>query len=163
MVVPRDSKSVGYDNSAHAMIAPELLTPCEEYAFTLNPCDELQCDKSNSVRRFSDFKSQIRICLQNLLSPYMKWKFYIELSKAGRLHLHGTVSFNDMESILMFFMYSVKKLMASFTYELDTIKDRSVWHTYCTKQERLFGELNQEIDSKKPIPIIVGIDSWASS
>lgn len=162
MVSHAMAKSGGYDKSAHTMIAPELLVPCTDYAFTLNPCDKLQYDESNSLRRFSDFKSQMRVSLQNLLSPYMRWKFYIEISKAGRLHLHGTVSFNDLESILMFFMSAVTKLQAQFTYELDTIKDPKIWHDYCTKQEQLFGDRMQELNSTKPIPVLVGVDAWVA-
>lgn len=156
-------KNKGYDKEQHEMLAPEELVPMENYAFTLNPGgkdDSMQMLEANALRRFSDFKMHQRAYLMQVLAPYANYQFWIEISKKGRLHLHGVVKFHDYDAILGFFMKAVPNLMKCYSFCLKPIDNMSDWLVYCTKSERLFGDRIQHFDSKTPVPIIVGIDKW---
>jgi len=145
-------KPVSAYNDQHKLPSPEDVIPCEDYTLTLNPCDELQCFKSNIIHRLNDFRMHQSTHLLCLVAPYAKYNLYIEISKRGRLHMHGTISITD---VLGFYMKAIPALLSQYSLEIDTITDRKVWDIYCMKQAHIWPKkLNSIVTSQKPLPTL---------
>ena len=157
--MPKHEESQNWAKEAHTCeVEPEALEKCDPYAFTLNPKDPFQSFKSNSTRRFFDFKHQMETTLYSILRPFASYSLIIEISKKGRLHMHGTIVINDR---LGFFLSAIPKLMELGTYKLAKLADRKVWSIYCHKQDYLFDGYETEITSKEKLPVMITpISSW---
>lgn len=69
------------------------------------------------------------------LDSYCKYLLYLEVSKGGRLHFHGTITPTDT---LDFQLYAVKILESFGKYEIDTIADMAYWLSYCKKDSTIW-------------------------
>jgi len=119
----------------HVCMDPEKVEKNVVYSFTINPNDANQYfEKTDRLGRFRD--NLYGKLLLNL-APYAKYDIYIEISKKGRLHGHGTIEIID---ILNFYLKSIPYLMDFCSYEMDTIASPEVWLKYCTKQSHLFAK-----------------------
>lgn len=108
-----------------------LLSPTGIYSCTINPPDEGQYFESGDVR--------VQSFLRNLYKKLVKlneycsdYEFYLEVSKGGRLHVHGTL---ETDNIIEFYLHVPPLLKSMGQYELDTVDDIRTWMSYCTKDE----------------------------
>jgi len=127
-------------------LSPEELVHGTNYSLTLNPCDARQY--FDELNRYDMFVESLnKLCFD--LHQYAHVQGYIEISKGGRLHLHGMINFHSRKTIFAFFLNHVKKLQNVCTYEIDTITDQSKWDTYCTKSNKLLKDVDNFVDSSK--------------
>lgn len=130
------SAGAGYNpkftnNSQHKLVKPEDVVETVEYAFTLNPGDQPN-QSGLGVNEFKRWFTAQRISILNILGNYANIDLYPEISSKGRIHFHGFLTIKD---IFNFYYKCVPRLMVHYSIEMDTIADRAVWKTYCTKQE----------------------------
>lgn len=136
------------NNDSHKCIAPEELEVGVMYSFSFNP--EEQFPLHGAVVRFKEFKEKIsQLLLKAIPSQIGTYDCYIEVSKKGRLHLHGTIIVHDK---FRFFLHSIIILQNNGCYEIDTISDTDKWNEYCWKNWNMFIDnipsLNPNIHNK---------------
>lgn len=113
------------------------------YAFSYNPQQQFE----DQVDRFCHFYKYIEELFYSLKST-CNITLYPEISKLGRLHVHGTIK---ILKPLEFYLHTIKTLMKHGTFEIDIINDDAKWQEYCTKQKTY---LEAECkDYKLPYPI----------
>ena len=115
------------------------------YSLTLNPDDKHQY--FGKADRLQQFRTFIHNALLMLGAFHVKYHLYIELSEpktnakwsknGPRLHLHGILYFGSTLSIKNFLLDGIYNLTRWCNYDLDTIEDMSIWHTYCIKQQHI--------------------------
>lgn len=133
-----------YD-SKYTVPKPEHLIPNTLYTLSINPEDKEQY--FNEKDRVVRFKEQWYGRLLINLAPYANYDLYLEISEAGRLHFHGTITVTD---VLGFYANAIPFMRANMTYEIDTIKDANWLTVYCVKQAHLFdGGVNPRVKSAK--------------
>lgn len=139
------------------IIAPEDCKPNTVYAITINPNDKMQHFDLSVVQRWNTFTTKISKDFMDELAPFSKYTLYIELSKKGRLHMHGTIEITD---VFGFYMRAIPYLCSHTQIEMDTIKDITIWNSYCTKQKLLFKDRNNVITSKIPTITTTPLSEW---
>jgi len=117
------------------------------YSVTFNPNNNYQY--YNKLDRHILVKNLYNEVLSKGLVRYhnIKYKLYIEISEprgfaknkydGPRVHLHGTVKFLKLTDLKYFLLYQYRAICKIGTLDIDTIKDKSHWHKYCTKQKIL--------------------------
>lgn len=141
---PAASKSYS-KHDKYSCPKPEHLNTNTTYSISLSPSDRQQYYESKD--RVCKFKTQWYGRFLIHLSPYASYDLYMEVSKEGRLHFHGTIQIKD---ILNFYLISIPFMRDNMTYEIDTIKDLAEWLKYCTKQAHLFeGGVSPRVKSLK--------------
>lgn len=144
MTYQPSANKVYQKHDAHSCLKPEHLIKNTTYSISLSPSDKQQYYESTD--RVKRFQQQLYGRLLIHLSPYASYDLYVEISEGGRLHCHGTIVIKD---VLNFYVYAIPFMRDEMTYEIDTIKDATVWLTYCTKQSHLFENGNPRIKSMK--------------
>lgn len=131
------------------LLPPEEIIPGEKYAFTVNLADTYK-DKDQYVMAYRWF-------LQKYVKPNARFTMHFELSKMGRLHMHGYIIFKDGKSIAQFY-FNLNDMQQKCSMEIDTISDAKKWQEYCIKQHLVIGEFIDEyvvdekmIKKEKPI------------
>lgn len=120
-------------HDAHSCLKPEVLPKNTALAISISPNDKQQF---YGVRnRVSHFRQQLYGRLLIHVAPYASYDLYVEISEAGRLHCHGTITVKD---VLGFYTYAIPFMRTEMTYEIDTIGEPAKWDAYCTKQADLF-------------------------
>jgi len=144
------TKSTG--NTTGHILDIENVKENVEYTMTIAPSDDHQY--WNEEDRVEKFRIYFRNYMVKKLLPN-KFKFYIEVSPHGRLHLHGTISFKNLQTIKKFYIDDVRFLTLHNQIEIDTIEDKTKWETYVTKQSKFnFGSINsEEYDKIKDNPV----------
>lgn len=138
-------------HDAHSCLKPENLPLNTILSFSLSPSDKQQY--YDRPKRLEVFIQQLYGRLLIHVNPYASYDLHVEISEAGRLHCHGTITVKDA---LGFYLYAIPFMRDNMTYEIDTIDDMTTWLAYCTKQARLFeGSKNPRITSKKDPLFIV--------
>ncbi len=92
------------------------------------------------------YKQYMRLIRKHILPYLSEAHIYPELSKVGRLHLHGTIRFLSDDTIFDFYD-NIYTQFFSDHIEIDTISDPDKWCTYITKQSRF-----KECYSQRLIP-----------
>lgn len=115
---------------AHRTVKPENMILNTNYAFSLNPQQQPEIVNFYKVKlnTYKDWSNQIYDKFRTM--RYCKISTYLEISKLGRFHFHGTIKIHDK---IKFVLYDLKRLMDIGTLEIDTIEDEMKWHLYCTK------------------------------
>lgn len=132
MTLPNNGKH----NFKDKMMSPEILTINTIYSLTLNPNDKRQFfDNTDRVLKLKQFIEQ-----QLLEIPNVKLILYMEISRNGRLHFHGTINFTTIESIRHFYICKVHEWQEYYQMDMDTIKDPQIWNEYCTKSKSIINE-----------------------
>ena len=106
----------------------EDIVPLKIYSFTINP--EKQYYNKGAMRHISIIQD-----VTDVLNKYNNYKYnlYMEISKNGRIHFHGTIHFEDPWD---FYYTIIYKLQQMSTYYIDTIEDQKVWNEYILKQQK---------------------------
>ena len=110
-------------------------------AVTINPSNRKQFPNASIRRRLQKFRSNMLLVLGALQKQH-KYKFNIEISKFGRLHLHGYVK---LKNILEFnnWVYDIKYNSNDYNLDIDSIDNLSKWDKYCRKDEELFDMIDR--------------------
>lgn len=113
------------------IVKPEDVSVDKTYTFTLNPRDEYQYfNVDDHIKRVGEFKQMVRL-------QFIKWSdsilldTWVEISKTGRLHVHGTLRFKDM---CKFYIKTILDVQGYGMIEIDEMTDKEVWMKYCRKQ-----------------------------
>lgn len=118
------------------LIEPQNIKLGVPYAVTINfrsvPIPEKYHDDHNCRDRW-----QVECLRQffNYFYPYCKYNLFMEISKKGRLHFHGTITFEHYSNVLGFYMKSLNKIDANIC--IKSIDDSVKWSEYCTKSKHL--------------------------
>ncbi len=113
------------------LLPPEKVSPNTLYTLTLN----IKQSPLESNRLSSIHKSYTH-WIKKYLLPYTNVVSGVyELSRRGKLHMHGTISFESYLDIALF--YNRMFLTTGMSMEIDTISDIHVWLTYMFKQHKL--------------------------
>lgn len=145
-------------HDAHCCLKPEKTPSNTPLSISLSPSDKQQYYEN--PKRLEVFRSQLYGRLLIHVAPYASYDLYVEISEAGRLHCHGTISIKD---VLGFYLYAIPFMRDAMTYEIDTINDMQTWINYCTKGAHMFSDgLNPRITSTKdPLFILTKTKSKA--
>lgn len=155
----RDSESVSKKNTFHKQnfahsicCSLDTVMVNQKYSFTFNQREQY----FSSDSRFRDFyiSQLILLCKYAVGADYT---VYIEISRLGRLHIHGTISITDP---IDFFMTGIVQLQKMGTFKIDTIDKSDVWDVYCMKQQKYISKLCK--DYKLPSKIVINEKSRVS-
>jgi len=110
---------------------PEEMICHTDYAFSYNPEEQpiVQGFGKVTLTTFSSWADTIYEMFDRC--KYCKIRTTLEISRHGRLHMHGTI---QIINLIKFFFFDIKILRFHGSYEIDTIKDPLKWEIYCTKQ-----------------------------
>jgi len=101
-------------------------------AITLNPPDGSQFwNEVNRIQKFTEYHTG-KLCKLAIHAKTVR--LYGEVSPTGRLHMHGYINFETYKKKLNFYIDYLHYLQDNYMYEIDTIKDMSIWQAYCAKQ-----------------------------
>lgn len=115
------------------IISPEEIILKTKYSFTLNPNDKRQYfEVTNRIHKLTEFIEQ-----ELLEIPNVDVDVYMEVSRTGRLHFHGTIAFSTKESIVHFYVNKMNDWLSFCNMEIAPLKDPDIWLTYCTKSKSL--------------------------
>lgn len=106
------------------------------YAITLNLCNKKQ-GFDNKSRMYTAMMNYKRI-LKEHIQPYAKYELYTEISRKGRIHLHGWIMFLSTECIYYYLLESAHHLHMDKIINIDIrdIKDDK-WYEYITKDKSI--------------------------
>lgn len=114
------------------IMAPEDIEPLREYTFTLNPDDDHQYwaypDRIDMVKEWG-------IHVIDKLSAQIS--LYIEISRLGRLHFHGTIKWNGSKQVLAFYCNELHDVLKHGQIEIGNIDSLSEWSEYCQKSKHI--------------------------
>lgn len=146
------SKSIfGNSGADNKCVSPEKIILNQKYTLTINPNDAGQ-------KWFSDIRQELSKAdwdnyFNDNVNKYVRVKIFQEVSKAGRIHYHGTIEFSRNKGINEFFIKNIHELLDLCHYEIDTIDqappddlggDRDyptgeeIWWNYCTKYQHIY-------------------------
>lgn len=129
-------------NNRYKIFSPEDAEENIDYSFTLNIDPDL-------IRKYNNLTNQYYQYLNKLKHlKYCNYDVTFEISKLGKLHLHGKIKINNIQK---FYFYDVKKLMESFSFEIDTIDNVEKWDEYINKNYSSIKELFKEYNLKPNI------------
>ncbi|AXH73544.1 MAG: putative replicase [Cressdnaviricota sp.] len=117
----------------HTIPSPEEIHLKTKYTFNFNPSDEYQYfGKEDRLKMFTNWSNTY---VFNTFCA--KLEVYLEISRLGRLHYHGTIEFDNVLDIREFFIDKLHSITLKGTLEIDTITDLNIWMTYCTKSKHV--------------------------
>lgn len=122
----------GNGNYKVSIKAPEEIKKETPYTLSVNPDDDHQYWHSDER-----IKNSVRWMQQTINLIKAKIILHMEISRNGRLHYHGTITFANEKDIQRFYVLSLHSLLNKSTIEIDDISDSSCWDTYCTKSKHI--------------------------
>lgn len=137
-------------------IKPEYVVEGAQYCLTIAPADIFQFwDEANLLIRYSSFRAEMISYLRRHLST-CRYNMVIEISQAGRLHMHGTMSIRKHKTY-EFYAGSIPDLKNTATVCMKNFKthknvvtgeeeDQVVgWIEYCMKMKHIFQPMSAGI------------------
>lgn len=122
-------------NDRFKCISPEDMQIDGKYTFTINPEQQFTSKNNDMRERVNKFTTYLSTNLNRILYKTAIFVVHLEVSKNGRLHVHGMLK---VKNILKFFIECIPQLQDIGSYEIDTIKELSIWSMYCVKQDPLW-------------------------
>lgn len=128
-------------NLMHKLPSPEEVLLDVPYTFTFNPSNAYQ--RWNHEDRLKLMQNWM-ILVFSVIPAKIKGK--IEISRMGRIHFHGTITFpsttphtgcSAYENVSNFYVDHVGNLTDKGAVEIDTIADPKVWDEYCCKSQHI--------------------------
>jgi len=112
----------------------------EVLSITINTKDSLQYYAFQTPQRL---ECAVRPYYQigRLLRQVSDFELQFELSKSGRLHVHGTIRFSD---ICEYYMHLFQVLKDVCNIDIDTIDDLKIWKSYCRKDQKTIEPMFQK-------------------
>lgn len=133
------------ERSPKRMLSPEVIKVDTLYALTINPNDDHQYWKSSSTEdRLSDFNTYWQAYIQLLTAEI---HCNTEVSKIGRLHYHGTISFKTQKNINDFYINNFYKLANISNVMITLISDLDGWEDYYCKASHMIKDKINTTDS----------------
>ena len=135
--------------SAGEFVAVTISPPPSHQHFQINHKSKNLLPPTSYAERKMKFVKEWNSYLK-LLSGIERYEFYVEISRYGLLHLHGTVKISCPER----FNHSVGalKYMNGVNIDVDTIKDPGNWDEYIKKDYPIMGiKLTKSTTFKKGI------------
>jgi len=128
----------GFTKNRHTLLAPEEIELDAWYTFNLNPAEQ---DLGEVVpnRRWSVVRTEIQLLIDLLKGSEIEG--CLELSRMGRIHMHGWIKFTDITEFYM----RIPKVLNRATLEIDTIANPETWEKYTRKQNHLLKGYDFEI------------------
>jgi len=153
------------DHIAHRNLCIEDIDLVLWYAISINPDDSHQyMTEKEYTKRLKLFVDNQKIILNRILQP-LKYELYLEVSPVGRLHWHGYIKYNNIETLKRFYLTQVIKLKHISTFEIDTmngkwdayvVKQYKIWDTKITSEDRINKLALMDVESEviyKKIPL----------
>lgn len=132
-----DQKKTSFLGKAK-IISPEEIILKTKYSFTINPNDKRQYFENTEGVAFHRINKLKEFMEQELLEiPNVDIDIYMECSRNGRLHFHGTICFNTIDSIKTFYISKINQWLTFSNIEIAELKDPEIWLVYCTKSKHL--------------------------
>lgn len=129
-------------------LSSSLLSETNEWALTIAPDDEHQF--WGDPDRVGRFMRKVLPVLADICQYVDNLILFLEVSRGGRLHLHGWFSFSNT---IEFFLYVPSKLKMFGRYEMDTIEDQEYWKSYCTKDQEITNWADYFKETILPYPL----------
>lgn len=115
------------------ILSPEVMEPDKEYSTTWNPCDSYQFfGKSDRIEKCTEMVEKLIFDF-----PNTHLNLHMEVSRNGRLHFHGTISFTSQDAINDFYIHRIHSLQQLFNIDIDNLIDKEKWTIYCTKSVKI--------------------------
>lgn len=125
------------------------------YEISINACNKYQYanDPLRSTKAIQFYKS----CIKSQLSDICQYYFTFEISepKYGvdgkpitRIHLHGVIKFNDIESILKFHETRFNNLISTCSVQMNMYR-KDYWPWYIHKQSHMMKSYPRLVNSKQ--------------
>lgn len=119
------------------------------YSITINPNDKHQYYQSPKAN-YTSYKDRLKTFKRywsNMFTEMFSlhetdYYLCIECSEpidkptAPRLHFHGWIRFNTIDSINEYLLINLRALQSVANINIDTIEDHDYWYDYCHKQEQ---------------------------
>jgi len=115
------------------IISPEELALKTKYTFTINPNDKRQYfECTDRIEKLTSFMEQ-----ELLEIPNVDVDVYMECSRNGRLHFHGTIEFKTKDSIKHFYVIKMHQWQQFSNIAIEPLKEPEKWLEYCTKSKSI--------------------------
>jgi len=118
------------------LVAPEDIEVGKEYSITINPNDDHQ--HWNDIDRISKVQAYLHAHLKDYPNSWIVSQ--MEISRNGRLHIHGTIKFTSLDAIKKFYLFGIHVWLKTMNIEIDTIdteEDMEYWTDYIIKSKHL--------------------------
>jgi len=119
-----------------SILSPEKVEINVKYTFSINPNDDYQFWNDTEAERVKKATNHITWLCRKYCNIY--FELFMDVSRVGRIHWHGTILFNNRLNIKQFFTEIIHDLTLKHTIEMDTIADPKKWLEYCTKTKHLW-------------------------
>lgn len=126
-----------------SILSPEEVVLDGWYSFNLNPQQQHELE-ATPIARWNKTYQEIQ-SLISIFIPYAEIEGHLELSRTGRIHMHGYVLFKDIAG----FYLVLPKILKKCTIEIDTIADMDYWQSYCTKSSKVLKQYQTKIKQDK--------------
>lgn len=115
------------------LISPEEIQLKQVYAITINPSDKRQYfDCTDRVQKLTEYMEKLILTVPNI-----GFHLWMECSRNGRLHFHGTISFPSYDSIRRFYVIQLHSWLDLLNIEMKVIDNVEKWNAYCIKSKHL--------------------------
>lgn len=128
-------QSEANDDKSYGAMSPEQIKIKTKYAITINPSDDYQY--WNKEDRVNLFKTYWQNSINKMSAEI---HMILEISKTGRLHWHGYITFHTKQNILDFYVDYMHDLMSRSMVLIKNIEDEEGWEAYLTKCKHLIDE-----------------------
>lgn len=119
------------------LVEPEVLVPNVNCTFNINYA--IEDNKSNRNKSFFETIHEQSRNINGL--KHCEYKLYPELSRVGKVHWHGEISFKNYTQIGLFYAIQLPQLLKIAQVEIDTIADPEKWATYQLKGQAYMKKL----------------------
>lgn len=127
-----------------SILGPDKVALNIPYTLSINPDDNYQFFKETGRERIKKATNHMVYLLRQY--PNIKMSLTIDVSRAGRVHWHGTIIFVHYDNIKDFYLEYIHSILEHHTVEIDTIKDIEVWNKYCNKTIHLYNVTVSTVD-----------------
>lgn len=121
------------------ILSPEEVTLGGWYTFNLNPEKQYEFE-ATPVARWNKTYQDIQATISRFI-PFATIEGFLEISRTGRIHMHGYIEFKDIAG----FYLMLPAIMKHNHLEIDTITDPEHWYDYCTKSRKLLKSYQTDI------------------
>lgn len=122
------TKGPAKDSYKQPILAPEEVTTDGWYTFNVNPAEQYSYEEP--IKRWNDVYKLIQTLITDM-NQCALIEGTLEVSRNGRIHMHGYLQFKD----IIDFYLRLPKMLSKCTIKLDYITDYDKWEAYCTKQK----------------------------
>lgn len=127
------------------ILEPQYMEINKKYTFTVSPDDSYQFFDQLGSERITKATNHMQSILDK--NHFLDIDLWIDVSRTGRIHWHGTILFKHINHIRLFYEELVHEWTKKHQLEIDTIADEGKWTEYCQKVKHLWN-VNIKPDNK---------------